>query len=104
MVHRFERRVQLPPSPRSLLMARFVVRAALVEAGWEPLADVALLLTTELCSNAVQHAGTELELALPIDESERTVGVPDLRPVPLEVARSGAAAPTMAWRGLWELR
>jgi anti-sigma regulatory factor (Ser/Thr protein kinase)/GAF domain-containing protein len=92
VVARLERRVQLPPSPRSLLVARTVLRTALAEAGQESLSDVTLLLATELCTNAVQHAGTELELSLTIDDSGLTVGVTDRRPVPLELSQVNAVA------------
>ncbi len=86
------RRIQLPPSPHSPSAARALLRTALAEAELEPLTDVALLLTTELCSNAVRYAGTDLELELSVDESTLTVTVTDRGAVPLELARAGAPA------------
>lgn len=86
------RRIQLPPSPHSPAAARALLRTALAETGLEALADVALLLTTELCSNAVRYAGTELELELAVEDAMLTVGVTDRGPVPLELARNPAAA------------
>ncbi|MGH3930070.1 MAG: SpoIIE family protein phosphatase [Pseudonocardiaceae bacterium] len=96
MASRLIRRFQLPPTPRSPSAARALLRTALAEAQLEHLTDVTLLLTTELCSNVVRHAGTDMELTLSIDDSGLTVAVADRGPVPLELAR--AARPATAQR------
>lgn len=84
------RRIQLPPSPRAPSAARVVLRALLAETGLQSLSDVALLLTTELCSNAVRYAGTDMEIELTVEGSRLTVGVTDRGPVPLELVRKPA--------------
>ncbi len=86
------RRFQLPPHPRSPAAARALLRTALAEAQLEHLSDVTLLLTTELCSNVVRHAGTDMELTLSIDAAGLTVAVTDRGPVPLELARTAQPA------------
>ena len=49
------------------------------------LSDTAILLASELCENAVLHAGTEFELALTVTEAEVTVSVTDRGNGPLEM-------------------
>ncbi len=62
------------------------------------LLDTAVLLTSELCENAVLHAGTELEVAVTVTDAEITVAVTDRGAGPLELhlsqprRRSGRAA------------
>ena len=75
-----ERRIRLAPDARSPGLARRMLVAALTEAGLtEPGRDVAadtiVLLASELCENAVLHAGTEFEVALRIDDAEVVVTV-----------------------------
>lgn len=84
------RRIQLPPSSRAPSAARVVLRALLAETGLQSLSDVALLLITELCSNAVRYAGTDMEIELIVEGTRLTVGVTDRGPVPLELARRPA--------------
>jgi GAF domain-containing protein/anti-sigma regulatory factor (Ser/Thr protein kinase) len=71
-------------------VARALLRAALAEATLEHLTDVALLLTTELCAGTVRNAGTEMELAVRIDDTTLTVSLTDRGPVPLELDRRAA--------------
>jgi sigma-B regulation protein RsbU (phosphoserine phosphatase) len=49
------------------------------------LVDTAVLLASELCENAVLHAGTEFEVALTVTEADLTVAVTDRGPGPLEL-------------------
>ncbi|TQM45361.1 SpoIIE family protein phosphatase [Pseudonocardia cypriaca] len=49
------------------------------------LVDTAILLASELCENAVLHAGTEFEVALTVTEADLTVAVTDRGPGPLEL-------------------
>jgi serine phosphatase RsbU (regulator of sigma subunit)/anti-sigma regulatory factor (Ser/Thr protein kinase) len=47
--------------------------------------DTVVLLASELCENAVLHAGTEFEVALTVTEAEIAVAVTDRGPGPLEL-------------------
>lgn len=71
------RRVRLPADRRTPAAARAVVRSVLEEAGLHDLVDAAVLLTTELSTNAVVHARTDLELRAVADPSGLTVTVID---------------------------
>ncbi|HEY8474628.1 MAG TPA: SpoIIE family protein phosphatase [Natronosporangium sp.] len=74
---RVARRVKLPADRRTPAAARAVVRSVLEEAKATELLDAALLLTTELSTNAVVHAGTDLELEVVADPTGLTVMVVD---------------------------
>lgn len=74
---RVVRRVRLPADRRTPAAARAVVRSVLDDAELAELLDAALLLTTELSTNAVVHAGTDLELEAVADPSGLTVTVID---------------------------
>ncbi|WP_305787795.1 SpoIIE family protein phosphatase [Symbioplanes lichenis] len=78
------RRVRLPNDRRTPAAARALVRSVLEEAGLEPLVNEALLLTTELSTNAVVHAGTELDIEVAADDAGLTVTVTDFAPGPVE--------------------
>ncbi|GAA2492490.1 SpoIIE family protein phosphatase [Winogradskya humida] len=78
------RRVRLPNDRRTPAAARALVRSVLEEAGLEPLVNEALLLTTELSTNAVVHAGTELDIEVAADPAGLTVTVTDFAPGPVE--------------------
>jgi serine phosphatase RsbU (regulator of sigma subunit)/anti-sigma regulatory factor (Ser/Thr protein kinase) len=82
------RRLTLPAELRSPAVARSAVRSVAVEGELSDLLDEALLLTTELVTNAVVHAGTEVTLDLLADPTGLTVTVLDAAPGPLIVARS----------------
>jgi phosphoserine phosphatase RsbU/P len=71
------RRVRLPADRRTPAAARAIVRSVLAEAKLDELLNEALLLTTELSTNAVEHAGTELDIEVVADESGLTVTVSD---------------------------
>lgn len=49
------------------------------------LVDTAVLLASELCENAVLHAGTEFEVALTVTDTDITVAVTDRGAGPLEI-------------------
>ncbi|GIJ47288.1 hypothetical protein Val02_41740 [Virgisporangium aliadipatigenens] len=83
------RRLPLPADLRSPAAARSAVRAALLEhpngvdrKAAAELLDEALLLTTELVTNAVLHAGTELVVEIVVDPNGLTVSVLDSAPDP----------------------
>ncbi|MDQ1464108.1 MAG: phosphoserine phosphatase RsbU/P, partial [Actinomycetota bacterium] len=54
----------LPPDGRSAAHARRMIEAALDDADLVEFVDEALLLVTELVTNAVVHAGTEMDLSI----------------------------------------
>jgi phosphoserine phosphatase RsbU/P len=55
-------------------------------SGVDPdLVDTAVLLASELCENAVLHAGTEFDVALTVTATELTIAVTDRGPGPLEL-------------------
>ncbi|MDP9798817.1 serine phosphatase RsbU (regulator of sigma subunit)/anti-sigma regulatory factor (Ser/Thr protein kinase) [Catenuloplanes nepalensis] len=78
------RRVRLPADRRTPAAARAVVRAVLTEGGLDELLNEALLLTTELSTNAVVHARTELEIEVVADGHGLTVTVTDFAAGQLE--------------------
>lgn len=78
------RRVRLPNDRRTPAAARALVRAVLEEADLDALLNEALLLTTELSTNAVVHAGTELDIEVTADLDGLTVTVTDFAPGPVE--------------------
>ena len=67
----------LPAQDRSPGAARRVVQQALVDAGLEVMLDDALLLVTELVTNAVVHAGTDVELHVDIGAGRARIEVVD---------------------------
>ncbi|GAA2617827.1 SpoIIE family protein phosphatase [Paractinoplanes durhamensis] len=78
------RRVRLPNDRRTPAAARALVRSVLEEARLDALLNEALLLTTELSTNAVVHANTELDIEVSADRSGLTVTVTDFAPGPVE--------------------
>ncbi len=78
------RRVRLPNDRRTPAAARALVRSVLEEADLDVLANEALLLTTELSTNAVVHANTDLDIEVSADQAGLTVTVTDFAPGPVE--------------------
>jgi sigma-B regulation protein RsbU (phosphoserine phosphatase) len=78
------RRVRLPNDRRTPAAARALVRSVLEDAGLDVLLNEALLLTTELSTNAVVHAGTELDIEVAADPGGLTVTVTDFASGPVE--------------------
>src|SRR3954468_20494665 len=78
------RRARLPNDRRTPAAARALVRSVLEEAGLDVLLNEALLLTTELSTNAVVHANTELDIEVRADSGGLTVTVTDFAPGPVE--------------------
>ncbi|WP_405428281.1 SpoIIE family protein phosphatase [Micromonospora sp. NBC_00617] len=74
------RHVRLPADRRTPAAARAVVRSVLAEAHLDDLVNEALLLTTELTTNAVEHAGTELDIEVVADDVGLSVTVSDFAP------------------------
>jgi anti-sigma regulatory factor (Ser/Thr protein kinase) len=74
-----ERQTDLDPVPTSVGVARSLVRESL--AGFDGDArDVALLLTSELVTNAILHARTPVQLGVLVDGSRALVCVADRVP------------------------
>jgi|SRR5689334_12465272 anti-sigma regulatory factor (Ser/Thr protein kinase) len=72
----------LQPTPRCVASARDAVHEALERIGLERMADDASLLTSELVTNGVRHAGTTLSLRAEFDGRRVRVELEDreLRP------------------------
>jgi sigma-B regulation protein RsbU (phosphoserine phosphatase) len=96
------RRVRLPADRRTPSAARAVVRAVLSEADLTDLLNEALLLTTELSTNGVVHAGTDLDLEVVADQDGVTVTVTDFAGGPVEqlTRRAGGEGGHPAEQGL----
>jgi serine phosphatase RsbU (regulator of sigma subunit)/anti-sigma regulatory factor (Ser/Thr protein kinase) len=82
-----EHRIELPGDPSSPAAARRILGSRLRAAGLGDVAYDALLLASELCENAVLHAGTGFELAYTIDGSTVTVAVTDHGSTAMELRR-----------------
>ncbi|MGC5031525.1 SpoIIE family protein phosphatase [Micromonospora sp. DT229] len=78
------RRVRLPADRRTPAAARAVVRSVLAGANLDELLNEALLLTTELSTNAVEHARTELDVEVSADATGLTVTVSDFAAGPVD--------------------
>jgi serine phosphatase RsbU (regulator of sigma subunit)/anti-sigma regulatory factor (Ser/Thr protein kinase) len=89
----FERRARFPGEAGAPSAARRFVRSALADAGLDEFASDAVLLTSELCENAVLHAGTGFTIDLVADGVELTVTVTDHGSTPMELRRSVPPAP-----------
>lgn len=71
-------RLQLPPEPSSAGVARRFVAAAI--AAGDEVGELAVLLVSELASNAVLHAQTPFELVVDNDPARLRVEVHDRNP------------------------
>ncbi|TDC82047.1 stage II sporulation protein E [Micromonospora sp. KC606] len=78
------RRIRLPADRRTPAAARALVRSVLTEADLDDLLNEALLLTTELSTNAVEHARTELDIEVVADPIGLTVTVTDFAAGPVD--------------------
>jgi anti-sigma regulatory factor (Ser/Thr protein kinase) len=73
-------RVELEPIPESVGQARRLVRAALEAGGAQVDADVAMLLTSEVVSNALLHARSPMILSIYVERDAIRVSVHDASP------------------------
>jgi anti-sigma regulatory factor (Ser/Thr protein kinase) len=87
-------RMGLPPEPTSPRLARHFVTTTLVEAGRSDLVDVATLLVTELVTNAVLHARTELEVEIDDAKAGLRFAVYDRSPAMPRLRHNSLAAAT----------
>lgn len=78
MIQEARESLVLPPEARSSSMSRRFVRHALARWDLQSLADVAVLLTSELVTNAIVHAQTDVEVTITRDDPVTvTVAVSD---------------------------
>lgn len=89
----------LPPAAQSVVTARRHVRDVLRRWGCDDLVDAALLLTSEIVTNAVLHARTVVELAVSRTADGVRVDVSDGSPL-LPSARSHGSNLATTGRGL----
>jgi PAS domain S-box-containing protein len=71
---------RLPPHPASVARAREVVRLMLEAHGRDDLVDTAVLLVSEVVTNALLHAGSEIHLVADLDDTGLRVAVGDGSP------------------------
>jgi PAS domain S-box-containing protein len=69
--------VRLPPQPASVAAARTHVREQLTSAGRSELEEVAVLLVSEVVTNALLHAGTDIDVDVRVDPAGVRVAVGD---------------------------
>jgi sigma-B regulation protein RsbU (phosphoserine phosphatase) len=86
------RRLRLPADHSSPGIARAAVRSVVADVDLGEVLDEALLLTTELATNAVVHARTELDVEIVGDTDSLTVTVMDFRTGPISHRRHEVAA------------
>jgi anti-sigma regulatory factor (Ser/Thr protein kinase) len=78
MIQKSSETLLLPPEARSSSMSRRFVEHALARWQLDALSDVAVLLTSELVTNAIVHAQTEVAVTITRDDSRTiTVAVTD---------------------------
>jgi len=80
-------RMRFAPTADAPRQARRALRHALTDAGLDEtddLAEIVLLLASELCENALLHAGTDFDIELDTDQNTVTIKVSDHGPTPLE--------------------
>lgn len=78
MIQKATETLVLPPEARSSSMSRRFVQHALARWQLDALVDVAVLLTSELVTNAIVHAQTDVEITITrVDPRTITVAVSD---------------------------
>jgi anti-sigma regulatory factor (Ser/Thr protein kinase) len=91
----------LPSTPYSVQMARFYVRAALTHHDLGDYADDAEAVTSEIMTNAVEHAGAQtIGLELTSLDGSRAVAIVVIDPSPLPPVRRDPAGDAECGRGL----
>lgn len=82
-------RAEFEPAPESVPLARRAVLRTLVGRGLDRIADTTCLLTSELVTNAIQHAQHSLDVVVTVAENRVRVEVHDdgkRTPLPLAEA------------------
>ncbi|HVE62865.1 MAG TPA: SpoIIE family protein phosphatase [Mycobacteriales bacterium] len=80
MLEAWQDELTLVPDETAPSRARQFVRAALEDNGWVDFLEGALLLATELVTNAVVHAGTAIAVSVAGDDHELSIRVQDRMP------------------------
>lgn len=93
------RHLELPPVPSSVAAARSFVRQALADAEPEQ-QDTATLLASELVTNAILHARTEVALGVVVDGDQALVCVADRVPDSPDLAPQEHSRTRPGGRGL----
>ncbi len=100
MSHVSSRALRVPADRRAPAIARDAVRAVLGGTELEELLDDALLLATELTTNAVLHVGADIEIFVEAAGDTVTVSIKDSEPDELpELGRVDARAYPLANTG-----
>jgi PAS domain S-box-containing protein len=86
--------MRLPPQPPSVAEARSRVRALLLECDRQDLVETAVLLTSEVVTNALLHAGTDIDVVARVDATGLSVEISDGSPHLPSPRRYGATAGT----------
>ena len=94
---------ELPAATTSPSRARRYVEQVLADAGLVHLIDEALLLVTELVTNAVVHAGTTLELSVAVEGGQVRVEVLDRAPGAVPVVTAAPSETREGGRGIFLL-
>jgi anti-sigma regulatory factor (Ser/Thr protein kinase) len=89
-----DERAQLQPVPESVGQARRLVRAALAVHAADLDVDVAVLLTSEVVTNALLHARSPMTLAVQVGPNTLRVAVHDGSSVPPQLRDYTATAGT----------
>jgi anti-sigma regulatory factor (Ser/Thr protein kinase) len=89
---RIDVRIELPPDPTSVAVARRFIREVLHEPAWEALSDVVTLLTSELVTNAIRHAHSPCTVLLTADPGKVRVEVLDESEAPVVPRKPPAEA------------
>jgi hypothetical protein len=94
-----ERQADLDPVPASVGLARSLVRESM--AGFDGDArDVALLLTSELVTNAILHARTPVQVGVLVDTGHLLICVGDRMEASADLVPSGHSRTRPGGRGL----
>jgi sigma-B regulation protein RsbU (phosphoserine phosphatase) len=95
--------IMLPPTGQSASAARRAVEEALSNGEQSSLLDEALLLVTELVTNAVIHAGTDIELTIETSVHGVRVEVVDRSPGSLPIVKGAPGETREGGRGIFLL-
>jgi len=85
---------RLPATARSVPEARRHIVVVLEQWGYNGLVETARLLTSELVTNAVLHARTEMTVTVEDSDSGVRIAVTDSSPVPPSLRRHSTTATT----------
>ena len=78
--HAATHHIDLDPVASSVSRARSFVRESVADLHDEDVEDIALLLTSELVTNAILHTGTPVHLGVTVDDARTCVSVGDRWP------------------------